>query len=184
MAQYTIEQYKALYGTSGTEFPDNTSAEITPEVMRQFGEDTADSIIPSTTGIVSTVSRTLTRSEILALNTTPITILAAPGTGYFYIVRDIWGYYDTQGDTYAAGGGVMRFQYTNLPFTIGDFVTTFIEQTSDRIAYIAVSSGTSAPDTNFVNSAVRVTHTVGNPTATGPDTGTIKVFVTYTLIQL
>lgn len=44
MAQRTRTQYKALYGTSGTVFPDNTTAEISEGDVRAFGEDGADSI--------------------------------------------------------------------------------------------------------------------------------------------
>lgn len=44
MAYRTRTQYKTLYGTSGTVFPDNTTGEISESDMRAFGEDGADSI--------------------------------------------------------------------------------------------------------------------------------------------
>jgi len=43
MAVRTTTQFKALYGTSGTLFPDNTTAEISEADIRAFGEDIADS---------------------------------------------------------------------------------------------------------------------------------------------
>jgi hypothetical protein len=43
MAQRTITQFKALYGSSGTLFPDNTTGEISEGDVRAFGEDIADS---------------------------------------------------------------------------------------------------------------------------------------------
>lgn len=43
MAQYNITNFKALYGSAGTVFPDNTTGEISEGDMRQFGEDIADS---------------------------------------------------------------------------------------------------------------------------------------------
>lgn len=44
MAVRTPTQYKALYGSSGTVFPDNTTGDISETDMRSFGEDTADSL--------------------------------------------------------------------------------------------------------------------------------------------
>lgn len=44
MAERTRTQYKTLYGSSGTTFPDNTTAEISEGDMRTFGEDSADSV--------------------------------------------------------------------------------------------------------------------------------------------
>jgi hypothetical protein len=43
MAQYNVANFKTLYGSSGTVFPDNTTGEISEGDMRQFGEDIADS---------------------------------------------------------------------------------------------------------------------------------------------
>lgn len=45
MATLTKVQYKALYGTTGTEFPDNTSGQISESDMRSFGENQADSLL-------------------------------------------------------------------------------------------------------------------------------------------
>jgi hypothetical protein len=43
MAIRTKTQFKALYGSAGTVFPDNTTAEISEGDVRAFGEDIADS---------------------------------------------------------------------------------------------------------------------------------------------
>jgi hypothetical protein len=45
MAQLNKSTYKALYGSTGTTFPDNTTEEISEGDMRQFGEDQADSFM-------------------------------------------------------------------------------------------------------------------------------------------
>lgn len=47
MAQYTRAQFEALYGTTGTSFPDNTTGLITELVTRTFGKDLSDSFINS-----------------------------------------------------------------------------------------------------------------------------------------
>jgi hypothetical protein len=43
MAQLSKSAYEALYGTSGTTFPDNTSGDIGANDVRQLGKDSADS---------------------------------------------------------------------------------------------------------------------------------------------
>jgi hypothetical protein len=44
MAVLNKAAFEALYGTSGTVFPDNTTGEISEGDMRQFGKDIADSL--------------------------------------------------------------------------------------------------------------------------------------------
>jgi len=43
MAIRTKAEFEALYGTSGTIFPDNTTGDISAEDQRNFGQDIADS---------------------------------------------------------------------------------------------------------------------------------------------
>lgn len=43
MAQRNRSAFKSLYGASGTQFPDNTTGDITALIQRTFGEDDADS---------------------------------------------------------------------------------------------------------------------------------------------
>lgn len=45
MAVRTTTQFKALYGTSGSLFPDNTTGDISEADVRAFGEDIADSFL-------------------------------------------------------------------------------------------------------------------------------------------
>ena len=51
MAQYNITNFKSLYGSSGSTFPDNLEGQISEGDLRQFGEDIADSFlnVPSST---------------------------------------------------------------------------------------------------------------------------------------
>lgn len=43
MSTYNTANFKSLYGLVGSQFPDNTTQLITEAIMRQFGEDIADS---------------------------------------------------------------------------------------------------------------------------------------------
>jgi hypothetical protein len=45
MSQYGRTSFKSLYGSSGTQFPDNTTGLITEIIMRTFGENLTDSHI-------------------------------------------------------------------------------------------------------------------------------------------
>lgn len=64
MSQYTRTQLKTLYGSSGTQFPDNTTGLITEPIIRGFGEDLADSLVFKSTDYipvsVSTAAGTIT----------------------------------------------------------------------------------------------------------------------------
>lgn len=64
MSQYNRAQWEALYGTSGTEFPDNTTGDITESIMRTFGKNAGDTFVMKSTDFapisVSTSSGTIT----------------------------------------------------------------------------------------------------------------------------
>jgi hypothetical protein len=45
MSQYSKSGFKQRYGTNGTQFPDNNEGLITEAIMRQYGEDLADSFL-------------------------------------------------------------------------------------------------------------------------------------------
>jgi hypothetical protein len=62
MAIRTITQFKALYGNSGTLFPDNTTGEISEGDVRAFGEDIADSFLNSSSTFQSLTTATGTNT--------------------------------------------------------------------------------------------------------------------------
>lgn len=45
MSELSKASYKALYGSSGTQFPNNTTGLITEPIMRTFGENQADTFM-------------------------------------------------------------------------------------------------------------------------------------------
>jgi hypothetical protein len=45
MSKYSKTNIKALYGLAGTQFPDNTTGDITELIIRTFGEDVFDSLL-------------------------------------------------------------------------------------------------------------------------------------------
>jgi len=73
MSLRTRTTYKTLYGSSGTTFPDNTTAEISEGDMRTFGEDNADTFVLNSdlaVTSVSTASSTITLAFASAVKKT------------------------------------------------------------------------------------------------------------------
>jgi hypothetical protein len=56
MAQLNENAFKALYGASGTTFPDNTTGQISEGDMRDFGRDIADSYVNKITDFLTGLS--------------------------------------------------------------------------------------------------------------------------------
>lgn len=56
---------------------------------------------------------TLSSAQILALNSTPITLIAAPGTGKLLLVSKVVGFNDFQTTAYAGSSEVLSIKYTN-----------------------------------------------------------------------
>src|SRR5688572_19461837 len=86
MAQLTIAQWKALYGNTGTVFPDNTTAEISEGDMRTFGENAADTFqtIDVANGLIRDAATTGTNTyAATVLNTSKAILLG----GNLYMIR-------------------------------------------------------------------------------------------------
>jgi hypothetical protein len=56
MASRTIAAFKALFGSSGSEFPDNTTGLITEAKVRAQGEDIADSFYNKTDDAIASIT--------------------------------------------------------------------------------------------------------------------------------
>jgi len=116
----------------------------------------------------------LSSAQILALNATPVTLVAAPGAGKTIIVQDVLFTMTTTATAYASGGNV-TFQYSG-----GNAVTNNVAST-----VVTAAAGTSytvrqAIDvTAAVNTALTVTNATGAFT-TG--TGTALINVCYRIV--
>lgn len=89
----------------------------------------------------------LASADILALNSTPFTLVAAPGSGKWLAVHKIIGILDFQTTAYLTGDG-SSIQYDVGGYGIAD-PTTLLQQTSSRAEYLAASG----PDTDIANVA-------------------------------
>ena len=131
-------------------------------------------------GAFQTNTVTLTNAQVLAMFTTPIQLLAAPGAGNAWDIVDMTIENKNTGVAYAAGG-VIQASYgagVTTPAT-GTIAATFL--TSPTAAQIIKVAGATASTlaTTVLNTAVNVTCAAANFT-TG--TGTVIVKLTYRLL--
>lgn len=121
---------------------------------------------------------TLTNAQILALNTTPIALVAAPGAGKYVIVDEVAGFNDHGGTDFALGGDI-GVHYTNGS---GDEVVTafpevaFAEASADAVA---VQHGIDAVP--VANAAVVLAAGTSDPTL---GDGTMVFQVKYRVVTL
>jgi hypothetical protein len=119
------------------------------------------------------VSRTLTSAEILALRTTAITLLSAPGANKYYELISVSAYNNYNSTTYNAGTDVLNLEVNGV--ALWTLPNTFIEATSSTATY-----GTKVVDALIAtNTAVNLRMSSADPT-TG--NGTIKVSAIYRII--
>lgn len=114
---------------------------------RQLRYDTSKgSFEIGSAGLVRNAIRkvTLTSAQILALNATPITVLAAPGTGLTTIVRSVLAY-KAAGTAYAgiAVGEDLTLKYTNASGAIAAQIETtgFLDSAGALMASAALPGG-------------------------------------------
>ncbi len=120
---------------------------------------------------------TISSAEILALNSTPKQLVAAPGSGKFIEVHKVWAYYNFATAAYATNTTLLVEYGSAQPILS---LTPIIDQTSSRI-YTSSSGGSSSINTlaNVENISVRARVSSGNPTAGG---GSVKINILYRII--
>ena len=128
---------------------------------------------------VKHVRRVLSSAEILALNTTPITLIPAPGAGKIIIPQYVSGHLNFNSIAYVAGGNLELGYDGNLSTTVVvSFGTTYTTGES-----VLNSSAAGLPSgqvsTQVSNKGLQVHTASGDPT-TGNSTYTIDVW--YTVI--
>lgn len=132
--------------------------------------------------ITQTLTVSLTAAQLIAMGTTPITLIAAPGTGKAIVLEQIVVEINRTA-TQFTGGGVVHFYYHGLT----------VELMAQTIAAASIT-GTAGQDIFILNPVATaggsvVTKEVGiditNATAAfAAGTGTAKIFMKYRIITL
>lgn len=122
----------------------------------------------------------ISSAQVLDINSTPVTIIATPGTGKFIEVISIYGYLDYNTTTYATNFQ-LEFRYNNVSASITNTAWN-IAQTEDKIFRFEISgTPTGEAISSIINQPITLSESSGNPT-TGD--GTLKVYITYRIVDL
>lgn len=131
-------------------------------------------------GMVSFVDVTVTSAELLALNATPKTLVAAPGAGKILVFEGAVLTMDYKSAAYAVDlGDDLAVKYTNGSGTAVAQceATGLLDQTSDQVRWIrpfAAASGDSS--ITPVANAPLVLHMLGSEATTGNSDVKLRVF--------
>ena len=119
------------------------------------------------------VTRTLTSAEILALRTTAIELLPAPGTNKYYELISVSGYNNYNTATYANGADLLNIECNGV--ALWTFPNAFTEAASTT-----ASQGTRVADAVVaINTAINIRTSAADPTV---GDGTIKISAIYRII--
>jgi hypothetical protein len=197
MTQYSRTNYKALYGSAGTTFPDNTSGDISEGDMRQFGADSTDSHLNKTDELFSSVTAanlfaskvpiggivgayttgqlTIPTASVLTANSSPVQLVGAPGSGYMILPVCIAMKLVYNSVAYTTNTSV---QFLINSQTLTATVATFLAGTSDKWAITPVSAVQYT--TTLENQGLYFSVLTGNPTAGNSD---LLITVLYRIIS-
>lgn len=131
-------------------------------------------------------SLSITTAQVLALNTTPQTIVAAPGAGYAIQVISASGKITYNSVTYATNGELVIYTDTATVEQASFYSASFLFATVSKIAAAfpvgATFGSMTATGTQIIeNKALKIKVNTGDPTAGNSD---IEVFVMFRIIAV
>lgn len=141
---------------------------------------------PGGSGTVDTVYQaelTIPTADVLTLNATPITIVAAPGVGKYIEIVSGSAIIETYGGSPYATNTNLALLVDTATFRAG-ISSNILTSTVARTVYITKDTGGSSTDTQLiVNKALKVTVLTGNPTNAGTGSD-IKIKVLYRIVTV
>lgn len=132
----------------------------------------------TTPGSSERVQITLTSAQILALNTTPITIVAAPGAGKYISVDEVVGKLTFNSIAYTGANNV-EIRYTNGAGVkvSGDLASAWLDNASTRVDRAITAAASALP----ANAPIVASVPVANP---GAGDGTVTFDVLYRTVSV
>jgi hypothetical protein len=136
-------------------------------------EVTAQSIADLGVVEIAKTEITLTSAQILSLNTTPITLISAPGSGNYIVVHKVVGSIDYNSTPYTSGDLILQYTGGTGCATLPDDLA---EATTDEVFYVdGKVDGTGSAG---INEAVEIYSFGSDPTTGNSD---IKIIVFYSI---
>lgn len=136
-----------------------------------------------TTSSVTSVTVDVSSAEILALFTTPKTLISAPGANKIIFVLGLIVHYKFVSAAYSQAGGLLSFRYNNgSGASVNASGLTMITGVSDGVVIPQLGAYTSpSAASGVVNKAVVLCNSVADPT-TG--SGTLKISISYRIVDV
>lgn len=160
------------------EFPD-ASGTLALKV-NGVAADSTGNIVVSAGGSVNTIKVSLTSADILALNTTVFTLIAAQGAGTIVNVLKVWYSYNYNTTAYAGGGFLTVKLGSAFGATISGNMGGVLNAGSNIIGMPSMSVSGSTGTSGFDNTAVVLYNTAAQTLGDG----TLDVYLTYDVITL
>ena len=134
--------------------------------------------VPPTPGATTLLAQgSLSSAQVLALNGTPVTVIAAPGTGAVVIVEAFVSQLVYGGTAYVGSGTITLVTDQGNSITNGTgCVAAFLTATSNNFCYPTLASTTANASVNWVTRAIQLKMGTAQDT-TG--NGTISYWITY-----
>ncbi len=123
------------------------------------------------------VKKTILTADVLTLNGTPVTLIAAPGAGRAIILLDAVYFLDFNSAAYATNVNLqIQANGSNEVF----YGSSTLDSTNDFFGRMTRVAGASNADQVVTNAAIEATVETGNP-ATGDSP--ITIFLSYVIIS-
>jgi hypothetical protein len=134
----------------------------------------------SLVGTLQYATRTLTSAEILALGTTPITLIAAPGAGKAIFVKNVYSRINYNTTTYSSVQ--LNIKINGASDGLASFTQQFLSSTVTRFgtASVAYDFAYNSSNTNILENAALQIYTSANPTA---GNSTMDILVEYQILD-
>lgn len=127
-----------------------------------------------TTLITETI--TISSTDILSSNTTPVVVVAAPGSGKFIQLLSVLSIYNGVGYSFSVDPSSLFFDVSNSPV-----VQNFSNLQSSSIYYNVSAVSTNGSIGNFINTSLKFYTQSADPT-TGD--GDLVIYLTYQIVTI
>lgn len=136
---------------------------------------------PSGGGAIQTVTVTLTSAQVLALHTTPVTVVQAPGAGLAIVPVSAMFNYQFGGTAYTDGGGNITLAGNGTGNYASFASAGFWDQGSSKVKPFTALTNPAVVSLAAVESAIQVGQNTANPTL---GNGLLAVTVAYYVVAV